>query len=82
MKEEAKNEAVEFENELKDLSLINDKSKQNINFNHIGDKRGKKQKTYGLKNGFGNEIDINIKNGAQKLLKERVVDQKLLEKHR
>jgi hypothetical protein len=82
MKEEAKNEAVEFENELKDLSLMNDKSKQNMNYNPLGDTRGKNPKAYGLKNGYGNDIDMNIKSGAQKLLKERVVDQKLLEKHR
>lgn len=80
MKEEAKNEAREFENELKELSLMNEKSKQSVEFNML---RGKRTngKNYGFKEGF-HEMDANMKSGAQKLLKERAVDQKLLEKHR
>ena len=79
MKEEAKSEAMEFENELKELSLMNEKSRKNAKFNPIGNKRNE-TKSYGFRN--GNDIEANMKNGAQKLLKERAVDQKLLEKHR
>lgn len=81
MKEEAKNEAKEFENELKELSLMNEKSKQSVDFHPLGDKRGKSTKNYGLRQGY-NDVESNMKSGAQKLLKERAVDQKLLEKHR
>ena len=79
MKEEAKSEAVEFENELKELSLMNEKSRKNAEFNPMGDKRNK-SKAYGF--GTRNDMDSDMKSGAQKLLKERAVDQKLLEKHR
>ena len=82
MKEEAKNEATDFENELKELSMMNEKSRQNADFNQLADKRGKNNKTFGYRPGYGNEMDMKMKSGAQKLLKERAVDQKLLEKHR
>lgn len=76
MKDKAKEEANKFESELKELTLMHEKSKKTgeFNFNKNLDDSQTNFKDFDNEN--------TLKKNAHRLLKERAVDQKLLEKHR
>lgn len=81
MKESSKKEAEEFENQLKELSILNEKSKKNLeaNVNTFNFEKNENKFDYVGNDYFETE---NSKKNNPFFFKERIVDQKLLEKHR